>query len=852
MSSNNRISNLVDSQLPFFVRNDHRTFVRFIEAYYEYLEQSDKTLHTMKNIINYNDIDYTVGAFEEELYKQYLNLIPQNTAADKHLILKHVKDFYRARGTEKSIRFLLNILFGNAEDVSFYYPKDDILRASDGKWFIEKSLRTRSFRINGIANSDIATVQNFATKTITGNTSGAQANVERVDLYYEQGTLIYELKITGQTKEFSDGETLFTLFDENGVTKSITANLFSGVVTSTTLITGGSGYEIGDQVVVEGDGSGAEVIVQSVTSGNVTSIGVVKAGAGFRVNNVVTFTGGGGSGANAYISVVDTSGNTHPNSYNIIYSTISLEANTAIGNTTYGNLISALSDPANSAIANSMSSFVFGNTGPVVTVVLSSSGVGYSSLPTVDVQANTRVRSLGILGSMTIENGGVGYEANDKIHFTNVTGGYGVGALGNVAEVDANGTITRVEFIEVPGHLIGGGGYSQNRLPIASVVSANGDAAGANIQVTAILGDGESLTPVTGSIGVIQSLRIVTGGTGYTNATLNLTSIGDGTAQANATVVSGVFTYPGRWLNDDGHLSGYNFLEDRDYYQPFSYVVRTNKPFNDYRKPLKELVHPAGLNVFGEYLIEDNTSRLNTAFRGTSSNNSTIFKKGTYEANISSLTQYSTMKYKFYDRTFNNRKYVQTGEWFVDITTEVGTNTNIHVAYDDADGNTRYGAPGPNTQYWNTLYDDLSDGAGANTRYIRVVSNNDPDSYLILANLSFVKDDSIVGSNTIPSGTSWVTLDGDILVNHVISNNDNNDEFSVEVLQELGNVVINTTSHGYSGGEEVYLEFVSGDSINISNGLYTVTGIANANTLYVTSYTIRSNTSGNVYTGIAS
>jgi hypothetical protein len=343
----------------------------------------------------------------------------------------------------------------------------------------------------------------------------------------------------------------------------------------------------------------------------------------------------------------------------------------------------------------------------------------------------------------------------------------------------------------------------------------------------------------------------VTGGTGYSNATLNLTSIGDGTAQANATVVSGVFTYPGRWLNDDGHLSGYNFLEDRDYYQPFSYVVRTNKPFNDYRKPLKELVHPAGLNVFGEYLIEDNTSRLNTAFRGTSSNNSTIFKKGTYEANISSLTQYSTMKYNFYDRTFNNRKYVQTGEWFVDITTEVGTNTNIHVAYDDADGNTRYGIPSSDT-HWNTLYDDLSDGAGANTRYVRVVSNNDPDSYLILANLSFVKDDSIVGSNTIPAGTDWVTFDGDVLVNHVISNNDNNDEFSVEVLQELGNVVINTTSHGYSGGEEVYLEFVSGDSINISNGLYTVTGIANANTLYVTSYTIRSNTSGNVYTGIAS
>ena len=849
MTSNNKISNLVDSQVPFFVRNDHRTFVRFIESYYEYLEQSGKTLDVMKNVENYNDVDYTTDPYEEELYKQYLKLIPKDAAVDKHLLLKHVKDFYRARGTEKSIRFLLNILFGNADETSFYYPKDDILKASDGKWFIEKSLRTRSFKIDGVANTDIAAIQNFATKRITGNTSSAQADVERVDVYYEQGVLIYELKITGQSKEFSDGETLFALFDENGVTKSITANLFSGVLISTEVISGGSGYEIGDEVVVEGDGSGAEVIVQSVTSGNVTSLGVVYGGAGFRANNLLTFTGGGGSGANGFISVVDTSGNTHPNSYNVIYSTIALEANTAIGNTIYANLVAALSDPANSAIANSVSAFLLANVGPIVTLSLSSAGSGYSSLPTVDAQANTRLRSLGVLGAMSIENGGVGYEANDKIHFTNVVGGYGVGALGNVAEVDANGTITRVEFIEVPGHLIGGGGYAQNKLPTATVVSANGAATGANVVVKAILGDGESITPVTGSIGVIQSLRIVLGGTGYSNATLNLTSIGDGTAQANATVVSGVFTYPGRWLNDDGHLSGYNFLEDRDYYQPFSYVVRTNQTFNEYRKPLKELVHPAGSKVFGEYLIEDNTSSLNTAFRGTSSNNSTVFTKQTYQANIASISGYSTMNYDFYDRLFNNSNYVQMGEWYVDITANTSTNTNILFAYDDADGITRYGAPDANTHFI-TLMDDLSDGAGANTRYIRVVSNDNPDSHMILANLTWVGDDSIVGSNITPT-PSWVIFDGDVLVNRLISHTDNNDSYSIDVLEDLGNVVINTSGHSLSENDTVYLEFVSGDSINISNGIYTVTGI-NANSFYVTSYTIRSNTSGNVYTGITS
>lgn len=638
MSSNNKISNLVDSQLPFFVRNDHRTFVRFIESYYEYLEQSGKTLDVMKNVENYNDIDYTTDPFEEELYKQYLKLIPKDVAVDKRLLLKHVKDFYRARGTEKSIKFLLNILFGNADETSFYYPKDDILRASDGKWFIATSLRTRSFNINGVANTYAAAVQNFAAKTVTGNTSGAQANVERVDVYFEQGVQIFELMISGQTKEFTNGETLFTLFDEDGTTKSITANLFSGSLLTTQVVNGGSGYEVGDEVVIEGDGTGAEVIVQSVTAGNITSVGVLSGGAGFTVNNIVTFSGGGGAGANAIVTLVADDSSVHPNTYNIVYSTISLEANTAIGNAVYSNLVPAVSDPANNWVANSMSYFVYGNTGPLQIITLVNAGRDYSSLPTIDVQANTRIRSLGILGRMEIISGGVGYEANDKIHFTNVVGGYGTGALGNVATVNATGAITQVEFIEVPGHIIGGTGYSQTALPTATVVSANGSATGANVQVTAIIGDGESLTAVTGSIGVIQSLRIVTSGTGYSNATLNLTSIGDGTAQAIASIATGVFTYPGRWLNDDGHLSGYNFLEDRDYYQPFSYVVRTNKAFNDYRKPLKELIHPAGLKVFGEYLIEDNTSAINSAFRGTSSNNQTVFTKGTYETNVNSIT----------------------------------------------------------------------------------------------------------------------------------------------------------------------------------------------------------------------
>ena len=85
----------------------------------------------------------------------------------------------------------------------------------------------------------------------------------------------------------------------------------------------------------------------------------------------------------------------------------------------------------------------------------------------------------------------------------------------------------------------------------------------------------------------------------------DLDLLGDGTANAVPTVVTGAYSYPGRYINDDGHISAYNFLEDRDYYQNFSYVVKVDETINKYRKTIKDLIHPVGMKMFGEYLTVD-------------------------------------------------------------------------------------------------------------------------------------------------------------------------------------------------------------------------------------------------------
>lgn len=621
MISNNKISNLIASQVPFFVRNDHENFVAFVEAYYEFLEQQTGVVNVSKNLLNQADVDLT-DMFVEKFYDNFLPLIPKDTAVDKTLILKHIKDFYRSRGTEKSIRFLMRILFD--EDVDFYYPQKDVLKVSDGKWFQEKSVKITNIKVDGVANSSLGIENKFINRQITGDSSNAYALIETTSSYYEGSSLVRELKLSNQYKTFSTGEGITSTFFENGIERTITANLFSGGINTVEIINRGTRYKVGDQVLIEsGSGSGGSIIVTSVSSGNLTSIAALNGGAGFQVGNQVLITGGGGSGANANVSSVSADNFYHPNTYNIVSSIISLEANTVIGNLQYSNLISSVSDPANDSISNSMSYFVYANTGPITGVLLYNLGTGYLTTPTITAQANTRVRNLGILGKMRIVNGGTGYYIGDTIEFINVPGGTGSGAAGIVANVDMSqgNAISKVEFVNVPGQITGGSGYDQLFLPKANVISVNNDAFGANVEVTAVLGSGETLFSANSIQGQILSLEILTRGSGYTSApTLNLSQAGDGTAQAVATIITGAFTYPGRYLNDDGHISSYNFIQNRDYYQKFTYVVKVKQSLDKYRSVLKSLIHPAGMKLFGEYSVIDDSANLNVPIRETTDN----------------------------------------------------------------------------------------------------------------------------------------------------------------------------------------------------------------------------------------
>lgn len=143
------ISRLIKYNLPDFIQAEYPKFIDFIQAYYEFLEQSNNPNIIHYNLENYRDIDnvpdYILDYFRKELIPGFnLNLTKDRqtggTLNERNLI-KNIKQFYDSKGTENSIKFLFRILFD--KEATIFYPKTKLLRPSDGVW-VEDNIITVS------------------------------------------------------------------------------------------------------------------------------------------------------------------------------------------------------------------------------------------------------------------------------------------------------------------------------------------------------------------------------------------------------------------------------------------------------------------------------------------------------------------------------------------------------------------------------------------------------------------------------------------------------------------------------------------------------------------------------------
>ena len=611
-----KISSQIDSQFPGFIREEGPQFVAFLKAYFEYMEQTGNAVNSIRTLRENKDIDRTVDSFVEYFRREFMLNIPKETLADKRLMVKHIRDFYRTRGSQESYRFLFRALFG--QEIDFYYPGDDILRASDGRWVKEVRVRTAApFSTNP---------RNFEGKRIRGITSKATAFVQDVAATIASGIEVYDMNVENVIGTFIDGERIVDVENTNNYA---TINAQAGSLTGIDVTRGGAFHNLGDSIQISDAGSTevASALVAEVTNKSAVTVKLVKAGSGYTKEGTrISIVNGNGFDFDAKIESFTSQ----------VISGLSINTD--------------LIGPMKDVRLDTPSFFVRkgANTSPVekkLTGTLSTSTVsnnvtGSGTNFVTQLHVGDIVRIFGVANTARVHaiTNATSF-VSTFTPFQNVSGanGYIKLAGANVSSRLITAlTFSNAVFYSINAITLINPGYGYNTtLPTIRIYDEliaplnESDGSGG------ILGN-NAIVLANNAPGTITKLRIITPGANfnkYDDATiLNLSQSNAVFTELQASSYannspstrylirkktfsatgkpkpSGFLELPGRYIDTKGFLSWNNRLQDNEYYQEFSYVIRVAEVLEKYKSIVKSLVHPAGSALFGDYMISSSVN----------------------------------------------------------------------------------------------------------------------------------------------------------------------------------------------------------------------------------------------------
>ena len=310
------LSPFIEEQFPSFMRNDYRKLVLFIKAYYEWMEQTGNVGFVSRKLDSVIDIDNNLNEFYDHFKSTYMNGFPEMLAVttdietpNKKTLLKQIKNFYGSKGTESAYRFLFRVLYDS--DVQFNYPKNNILKASDGQWIEEISVKIT--RKNESYHESL--IGGRVYQLTSTNEVIASADIERVQKYYQNGIPITELYLVNLVGSFSPNANVTLDNLSLPELSAFTEQLYS-VLGEFYVETQGENYSIGDVVYVSSNGVGFTAkISETGLAGSVKRIAIENSG----INYYDTLTGivisSNGSNNTARITLQATAVTRYPGYY---------------------------------------------------------------------------------------------------------------------------------------------------------------------------------------------------------------------------------------------------------------------------------------------------------------------------------------------------------------------------------------------------------------------------------------------------------------------------------------------------------------------------------------------------------
>jgi len=263
------ISLFVQNQFPAFYQEDGPNFVEFVKEYYKYMESEGNPLYYSRNLIEFRDIDKTLDSFVVHFKEKYLKYFPLELAVDdSRFLIKHVMDFYRSKGSERSYEILFKSIYNVVPRI--YYPKEDLFKLSDGVWYKPIYIELLPGAVN---------LSNILQKEIIGSKTQATGFVESVITKRIGGRYVNVVYLTGVVGTFIAGEVI--TLQSNPIIEGYPRVL--GSLSSVDVITGGEGFVVGDILAITtGSGDkGLLRITDVATETGIVRFTLIDGGFGF-------------------------------------------------------------------------------------------------------------------------------------------------------------------------------------------------------------------------------------------------------------------------------------------------------------------------------------------------------------------------------------------------------------------------------------------------------------------------------------------------------------------------------------------------------------------------------------------
>jgi hypothetical protein len=295
MNIEKHISPLIASQFPAFYETEGPNFIAFVKAYYEWMELNDNVLNLTRSLYEIKDVDTSPERFVQYFKNKYISSLPYTIITDPKLLVKHILDLYRTKGTKKSYELLFRLLFN--EDIEFVVPADFIFKPSDATWHIPKYIEVSYHPL----------LKELIGKKIYSRVDGF-ATVENYFVKIVENKAVNVLILTGIEGNIQFGEQIFCDDFINEMTIDETAKgpgdqitkapYVFGSLSSISITNGGANFQVGQLLKINAGGEGGSARVAATRSENGKVLfTLLDGGQGFTMDSIVEVQGGHGSDA---------------------------------------------------------------------------------------------------------------------------------------------------------------------------------------------------------------------------------------------------------------------------------------------------------------------------------------------------------------------------------------------------------------------------------------------------------------------------------------------------------------------------------------------------------------------------